>query len=185
MERVEERVAAIDALVALYKRDWERVLFVLLFKAYGLNVNGTAFYESAQSIPIAVVRKLVGNHLDIEALFMGQSGLLERILEDANQKELKKRYEYVKTKFNLVRPEGLGVQFARLRPSNFPRFVWRNWQRFTPNNPPFFKRSLVIPIQMLRMELLHWYFRGIGRPITTSVRRVLLVSKSSAVLFLI
>jgi len=120
VERVEERVAAIDSLVAIYKSDWERVLFVLLFKAYGLNVNGAAFYESAQRIPLSVVRKLVGNPLDMEALFMGQSALLEDTPEDSYQKELKARYEYLKTKFNLVRPEGLRVQFARLRPPNFP-----------------------------------------------------------------
>ena len=145
VERVEERVAAIDALVALYKRDWERVLFVLLFKAYGLNVNGTAFYESAQSIPIAVVRKLVGNPLDMEALFMGQSGLLEGILDDAYQKELKKRYEYVKTKFNLVRPEGLGVQFARLRPSNFPTLRLAQLAALYTQQPTLFQEVIRHP----------------------------------------
>lgn len=118
--RVEQRVSEIQSLLKIYKKDWESVLFVLLFKAYGLNVNGTAFFENAQSIPITVIRKLLGKPLDMEALFMGQAALLEGAGEDAYQKELKERYVYLKSKFNLVQPKGVRVQFARLRPSNFP-----------------------------------------------------------------
>lgn len=84
--RVEQRVSEIQSLLKIYKKDWESVLFVLLFKAYGLNVNGTAFFENAQSIPITVIRKLLGKPLDMEALFMGQAALLEGAGEDAYQK---------------------------------------------------------------------------------------------------
>lgn len=185
VERVEERVAAIDALVALYKRDWERVLFVLLFKAYGLNVNGTAFYESAQSIPIAVVRKLVGNPLDMEALFMGQSGLLKGILEDAYQKELKKRYEYVKTKFNLVRPEVLGVQFARLRPSNFPTLRLAQLAALYAQQPTLFQEVIRHPNPDVAYATFALVLQGYWKTHYNFGSQRLLVSKSSAVFFLI
>ena len=120
VERMEDRITTIQKVLKELKNDWEACLFLLLFKAFGLNINGAAFYENAKTIPFSVVQKLAGKKLDMEALFMGQSGLLKTPVEDPYQKELKQRYAYIKNKFNLS--DGLisKLQFARLRPLNFP-----------------------------------------------------------------
>lgn len=120
VERIEERVRGIHTLLVSFKNDWEEVLYLLLFKAYGLNINGDAFFESAKLTPFRIVRKLADKPLDMEALFMGQVGLLNTDSTDLYLLELKKRYAYLRVKFTALKFGVLRVQFARLRPSNFP-----------------------------------------------------------------
>ncbi|MFZ9074353.1 MAG: DUF2851 family protein [Flavobacteriaceae bacterium] len=119
VERMEMRIEEIKMLLSSFKNDWEAVLFVLLFKVFGLNSNGSAFYEAALQTPFHCVRKLQGKLTDIEALFLGQAGLLDGKAVDGYHKELKQHYAYLKTKFKLSYANQK-VQFARLRPSNFP-----------------------------------------------------------------
>jgi hypothetical protein len=63
------------------KNDWEAVFFVLLSKGFGLNLNGEAFYAMAASIPFKRLLQLRSDPLDLEALFMGQAGLLAHPLK--------------------------------------------------------------------------------------------------------
>lgn len=56
----------------------------------------------------------------MEALFMGHSDFLKQPAVDAYQKELINRYAYLKNKFTLGDGSLSNLQFARLRPSNFP-----------------------------------------------------------------
>ena len=58
--------------------------------------------------------------MDIEALFMGQANLLGGNDLSWYGVELKKRYDYLCHKFRLSPVLVSSVQFARLRPTNFP-----------------------------------------------------------------
>ena len=90
MERLERRVNEIEKHLVQANQDWEAVFFWYLAKAFGLNHNGKAFFEAAQSLPFAVVRKCSQSVEKLEALFMGQSGLLNKTLTDAYYQKLKK-----------------------------------------------------------------------------------------------
>jgi len=57
VERMEKRIEEIQQLLSTFKNDWEAVLFVLLFKTFGLNSNGFAFFEAARHTPFHCVRK--------------------------------------------------------------------------------------------------------------------------------
>ncbi|MEK9613403.1 MAG: DUF2851 family protein [Flavobacteriaceae bacterium] len=120
VERMESRLISIHELLKKFHNDWEAVLFVFLAKGFGLNLNGETFYEMALQIPIKCIRQLHIKTEDLEALFMGQLGLLNSPLEDAYQKNLFHRYDYLKAKFHLKTFRSIPVKFGRLRPSNFP-----------------------------------------------------------------
>jgi hypothetical protein len=120
VERMEDRVGFIQNLLKKLKNDWEATLFVLLSKGFGLNINGKAFFDMACSIPFKRVLQLRNDSLNLEAVFMGQSGLLNHPLKGAYQEDLRTRYHYIKSKFKLQIPHGIKVHFARLRPANFP-----------------------------------------------------------------
>ncbi len=120
IERLEQKSTLIFELLAENKRDWEATLFVLLAKNFGLNRNGEAFLEMAQSVPFAAVRKIY-EHWRLEALFLGQAGLLEKeSVEVAYFSKLKSEYLYLRRKFELSVPIAVKVHFFRLRPPNFP-----------------------------------------------------------------
>jgi hypothetical protein len=92
----------------------------LLSKNFGLNVNGEAFLGMAQSFDFKVVQKSAGSQLQLESLFFGQSGLLEKRTENIYYNKLRKEYSFLKRKFSLENTYVERAKFFRLRPDNFP-----------------------------------------------------------------
>jgi len=99
---------------------WESLLFRMLCKNFGLKVNGDSFFSIAKSIDFSVVKKCSQERQDLEALLMGQAGLLEGETEDWYFKTLKNNYAYLKHKFQLQNENVISPKFFRLRPPNFP-----------------------------------------------------------------
>ncbi|QTY27474.1 DUF2851 family protein [Flavobacterium sp. CS20] len=119
IERLERKSNLILKLLNQSQNNWEAVLFQLLCKNFGLNVNGTAFLQMAKSIPYKVIAKHHQNIEDLEALLLGQSCLLEIDTEEQYIKNLQDRYRYLKHKYQLAAVDEK-PQFFRLRPDNFP-----------------------------------------------------------------
>ncbi|WP_457615803.1 DUF2851 family protein [Lutibacter sp.] len=119
-ERLEQKTIVIEQLLKTYTNDWEAVLFILVAKNFGLTVNAEAFMNFAKSLDFSVVRKQSANILSLEALFLGQSGLLSKNYESDYFKTLQSEYRYLKIKFNLQSIKENQIQFFRLRPTNFP-----------------------------------------------------------------
>lgn len=120
LERLEEKAGLIFQLLEKSANDWEKVLFILLARNFGLNVNGDAFFSIANSIPFGVVRKLRKDQKKMEALLLGQAGLLEKPVQESYFFQLKETYEYLQKKFRLSREGMIPVKYFRLRPDNFP-----------------------------------------------------------------
>lgn len=120
LERLEQKTELINTLLEKSAGDWEAVLFRMLAKNFGLNINGESLLSIASSIPFAVVRKTRANLVQLEALLLGQGGFLEKELEEPYFQQLKAEYTYLQRKFNLSREGVLPVKYFRLRPDNFP-----------------------------------------------------------------
>ncbi|MFD2552472.1 DUF2851 family protein [Bizionia sediminis] len=120
IERLERKATTISTLLKQSKNNWEAVLFIMLAKNFGLNINGEAFYTLAQSINFSIIRKLQNNVQQLEALLMGQGGLLRANSQEPYENNLFNTYQYLKTKYNLDNTHVLPVQFFKLRPPNFP-----------------------------------------------------------------
>ncbi|MDC0874197.1 DUF2851 family protein [Flavobacteriaceae bacterium] len=119
-ERMESRFDSIYELLKDQKNDWEAVLFILLAKGFGLNQNGAVFFTMAKQISFDKIRKLHGQPEEIEALLMGQLGLLDGEAKDVYHETLQNKFAFLKVKYQLPDSRAARVQFARLRPSNFP-----------------------------------------------------------------
>lgn len=119
VKRLEEKSKLIAVVLKETTNNWEAILFRLLAKNFGLNVNGEAFLSMASSFPYKVIGK-IDQTTPMEALFYGQSGMLNEVSEQPYYEELKSEYAYLKHKFNLVNKGILPVQYFRLRPPNFP-----------------------------------------------------------------
>ncbi|QDO92533.1 DUF2851 family protein [Formosa sediminum] len=119
-ERLERKSSQIETLLSASMNDWEAVLFKLLAKNFGLKVNGESFFSLANSINFGIIRKTQSKAQALEALFFGQSGLLETEIEDEYYKSLQQDYQFLKQKFNLSQTSVMPLQFFRLRPPNFP-----------------------------------------------------------------
>lgn len=117
-ERLENKAVAIFELLKSSEGDWEAVLYQLLLKNFGLNVNGEAFMSLAHNIPFKVIQKIAAERENLEAAFLGMSGLIKG--EDAYSDDLKERFEYLQHKFKLNETGVAPAKFFRLRPDNFP-----------------------------------------------------------------
>ena len=120
VERMEWRTRTIREALQQSKNDWEAVFFSVLAKGFGLNLNGNSLYAMAQSIPFKCVLQKRTDVLNLEALFMGQAGLLKLPQKGNYHAELYQRYQYLKSKYKLRINPLLKIHFARLRPPNFP-----------------------------------------------------------------
>ena len=129
-ERLEQKTMAILKRVEQCQGSWEAAYFMTLARSFGFGINSDAFETWASVLPL----QAVGHHRDdifqIEALFLGQAGLLtadtipERYREIA-QKEgyfdrLRSEYSYLAHKFSLQPMDARQWRFLRLRPQNFP-----------------------------------------------------------------
>ena len=129
-ERLEQKTEAIQRRVDQCDGSWEDAYFVTLARNYGFGINGEAFEQWALNVPLRAVGKHRDDLFQIEAIFMGQAGLLqlesipERYQVDALNEgyfaKLRNEYLYLAHKFTLTPMSYEPWQFLRLRPQNFP-----------------------------------------------------------------
>jgi hypothetical protein len=122
VQRLESKSAAVKTLLTKNNHDWEETCYQLLCKNFGFKVNAEPFLHLAEVLPYRILRKHLGNPLQVESLLFGQAGFLEKIKEDEYTKLLKREYAFLSRKYSLESRQINEVQwrFLRLRPANFP-----------------------------------------------------------------
>lgn len=120
IERLEQKSKGIQQLLEEEKSNWEAVLFMLLAQNFGLNINGASFMAIAKSVPFKIIRKLQQSAFSLEALFLGQAGLLSSDHPLTYVRNLQKEFLFLQRKFSLPQHQGQPIRFKRLRPHNFP-----------------------------------------------------------------
>ncbi len=120
LERFAERTRQIMQRREALDKDWEATLFVTIARNFGFGINGDAFEQWAQSIPMSAVGKHRDDLFQIEAIFFGQAGLLDVYYEDEYYQRLQREYRYLAQKFSLTPIPSSAWKFLRLRPQNFP-----------------------------------------------------------------
>lgn len=130
IERLERKTSEISRRVELCQGSWEAACFVTLARNFGFGVNSDAFEEWAMNIDLAQASHHRDEPLQIEALFMGQAGLLDTdsmpqrhrsaAQEDEYFVQLSNEYRFLKHKYGLTPMSASRWRFLRMRPQNFP-----------------------------------------------------------------
>lgn len=142
IERLQQKTKPILALLKKSNNDWEAVLFYMLFKAFGLKVNGETFFEISKSIEFSIVRKLHGKNEQMESLFLGQARLLVDNSNNKYQQQLYTNYSFLKNKFKLENKLNPKPDFFRLRPSNFPTIRLSQLATIYAKEPSLFSKLM-------------------------------------------
>lgn len=129
-ERLEQKTEAIVQRVERCEGSWEDGFFVTLARNYGFGINGDAFEDWAFNLGLQCVAHHRDDIFQIEAMFMGQAGLLEidsvpekyrdEALKEGYFSKLRNEYLYLSHKFGLKPIDASLWRFMRLRPQNFP-----------------------------------------------------------------
>jgi len=120
VERMEDRYDRINGILRACDGDWERVLFAMLCRSFGMKVNAETFLALGMLVPLTLIRKYADDPLKIEALFLGQAGFLDRDFAHPHPEKLKHEYQYLKKLHQLTEADRFAWRFMRMRPHNFP-----------------------------------------------------------------
>jgi hypothetical protein len=120
MERLEQKMQAIETLLIANNQHWEDAFYITLARNFGFGTNSQAFENLAKSTPLVVLGKHKDNLFQLEAILLGQAGLLQIENADDYTLALKKEYEFLSTKFALMPMDAVQWKLLRLRPDNFP-----------------------------------------------------------------
>ncbi|MDR0712295.1 MAG: DUF2851 family protein [Prevotellaceae bacterium] len=120
VERMEQRSVRIAEVLEQSGNDWEATFQRMLFRAFGFGVNAQPFEQLAQKIPVSCIAKHRGSLLQLEALLLGQAGLLNGEPTDEYHRRLLQEYSLLRAKFSLSPMEQHLWKFLRTRPVNFP-----------------------------------------------------------------
>ncbi len=119
-ERMEQKSRQVMERVEACGMNWEDAFAVTLARNFGFGLNGDVFERWGKSIPLRALDKHRDSLFQIEALFFGQAGLLEKEMPDDYYRRLQKEYLYLAHKFGLRHMEPAEWRFLRTRPGNFP-----------------------------------------------------------------
>jgi hypothetical protein len=144
MQRLEQKADFIRELLTDNKNDWEETAYQTLAKNFGFKINSEPFLKLAQRLPLKVIHKHADNLMQIEALLMGQAGLLNDAEEDDYVKLLKREYSFLSHKYDLQSKQMKGIEWKmlRLRPANFPTLRLAQFAAFLQKNATIFSLLL-------------------------------------------
>lgn len=129
-ERLERKTHDIARRAQAKDGSWEDAYFVTLARSYGFGINSDTFEQWAMNVPLSQVAHHRDDLFQVEAIFMGQAGLLcaeavpgkheAQARGDEYYQRLCAEYAYMQRKFGLQPLDFKLWRFLRLRPQNFP-----------------------------------------------------------------
>jgi hypothetical protein len=121
-ERLERKTDNISTKLKASVNDWEETFYQTLLRNLGNPINTEPFERLGRSLPYKIIAKHRPNVMEIEALLLGQAGLLEGNFKDEYAQKLKKEYTYLQHKYGLTPITKAEWKFMRIRPPHFPTY---------------------------------------------------------------
>lgn len=121
VERLQEKVDMIQRILSDNGGNWEEAFYVVLCRAMGFGKNSDAMQSLAQSVPFSVIARHRDSLEQIEAVLLGQAGMLDNLVLSCPTEEIWLReYGFLKNKFGLKPMKGPAFKMLRMRPMGFP-----------------------------------------------------------------
>jgi hypothetical protein len=151
-ERLEQKTIAIKMLLANNQQHWEEAFYITMARNFGFGTNSQAFENLAKSLPLSILGKHKDNLFQIEALLLGQAGLLNIENTDEYSAKLKKEYSHLASKFSLESIDVEDWRLLRIRPDNFPHIRIAQFAAFIHSSTKLFSKIVEHPnIEYLRV----------------------------------
>jgi hypothetical protein len=119
VERLQRKSELVLNLLKEANNHWEETFWWMLARNFGIKTNADIFEKIAKSLSLNILAKHKNQINQLEALLLGQAGLLDGEFEDEYVKLLQREYSFLQKKYQL---QQLPVKpyFLRMRPANFP-----------------------------------------------------------------
>jgi hypothetical protein len=118
-ERLLRKAGIAESFLQQNNHHWEETFWWMLARNFGVKINADAFEAMAKTIPVTLLAKHKQQIHQLEALLLGQAGLLEGSFKEDYPLLLQREYQFLAKKYQLSSVH-LPVQQLRMRPGNFP-----------------------------------------------------------------
>ena len=118
-ERLQKKSIFVLNLLKDSRQHWEEVFWWMLARNFGIKVNQEVFEQVAKNISITILAKHKNQIHQLEALLLGQAGLLGDNFTEDYPLLLQREYRFLAKKYSL-RDIFQKPLFLRMRPANFP-----------------------------------------------------------------
>lgn len=119
LKRVADRSREAYKKVKVLGLDWEEAFWRALARGFGHKVNADAFEALAATLPVKLIMRHSHQPGQLEAMMLGQAGLLRTDTRDEYAVWLFREYSFFRNKYKLDKTY-MPVHFLRMRPGNFP-----------------------------------------------------------------
>lgn len=145
IERLEVKTDEILLRLQQNNNDWNETFYQMLARMFGFKVNALPMEMLAKSLPLPVLAKHKNSIFQLEALFFGNSGLLNtQLIGDDYFLKLREEYSFLYKKYGLKGMESHLWKFMRLRPGNFPTIRIAQLAALTHRSHGLFSKILEI-----------------------------------------
>lgn len=134
--RLECKKESIERLLHVSINDWNQAFYISLAHAFGFHTNGVPMEMLAIATPLSVLRKHIDRVDQLDAILLGQAGLLK---EDDKEYE---EYLFLQHKFGLKPMDSALWKHGRMRPSSFPEVRIRQMVRLIAGTEFLFSRCM-------------------------------------------
>lgn len=124
VERLQAKSETARAEVSASELGWEEAFLRSVAQSFGQRVNADPMLWLMRATPLKALSRIRDGWLSLEALLLGQAGLIEEARRqqrvDSYVEELEKEYFYQAARFGLKPLEGRVWKYLRIRPLAFP-----------------------------------------------------------------
>lgn len=145
LERLERKCGMTRQLLQESHGNWEQCCYWLLAHYFGGKINSFPFELLAKSTSMTLLAKWRDKPQRIEALLMGQAGLLDGFFEDEYPRRLQSDYESLRRAANLTPLASHLWKFFRLRPYGYPTVRISQFAQLICHSHNLFSRLLETP----------------------------------------
>ncbi|MCA6361876.1 MAG: DUF2851 family protein [Bacteroidetes bacterium] len=142
-ERLEIKVSTIKQELEQTGMDWELAFYRMLLRSFGTRVNAEPFSWLARSLPWHLLARKQDQPEVLEALLLGQAGLLPEFPPDDYCRTLSQTYQSFCVLHKLQPQPGHNWKHLRMRPANFPAVRLAQLAAIMHKTPRLFQKLLV------------------------------------------
>jgi hypothetical protein len=122
VERLIQKASYFLNLLNENRFNWEETFWQALAHGFGGKVNGAAFEQIARTVPVRILARHKNQLITLEAILIGQAGLLNYVASSENEylKLLHREYIFQQKKYRLPQFQAVAASTLRMRPASFP-----------------------------------------------------------------
>lgn len=119
-DRLDRKMRVVEELYREAEENWNQTFYLMYFRTLGDRQNQEAFLTLARRVPYKIVlRERLVPHA-VEAMLFGASGLLELYRHDSYTLDLRRAFEYLASKYDIMPMEASEWELSGIRPANHP-----------------------------------------------------------------